>query len=650
MPTAGRFVLHSQVEPPLPAGDYVLHGEQQVAGGPVAPYDGHLRLASPRYAMPADQILSTFPPANAQGAFSSRLPQVVLRRRTLPWERPAGPGAAAVTPWLALVVVAEGEGQLSGETPVGQCVTPGVTLTGPNDVATGVYLAVTRTVVNAVFPTSQDLPLLAHVREVDIDDTELALGDDDGWLAVVLANRLPQPGKRYLACLLNLEGQLGVLPAPTLPAARFDGTLVVQDFRALAPDLDPDRYLMNRAAGTATAGLATPGAAAPAGTTGRRAPAVGGWETAPQTVERLAVSAAAEDAYRVVRDGMTIGFRVPIEAVAAEPTYRFPVLAHWSFTCSEAGDFESLMRHLDVGLLGTLPRPPVRPPGAPPAPAPPRPAPEVVETGHVGLAHLTRRGEATMAWFRGPLAPQLVERQQPGADGRLPVAHASDQVRRIVPDGREDLTYAAAFEIGRLLALAQPSVVAALLRWRQEQFGAERARKLAETIAAGLPVLGDVLAGRPPIAVIGPLVAGRILLAAAADPVAVLGPSRPPADPGRPLAFVGVDVDGVVAKGLGLDLDALREAAGRVGIAGALGATAVPIAPVDPGEPLMAGPDADHLRRTLAETAARIAADAVPPTPTPVGDAGVAPRPRPAADDPLDRLLRSIPGYQEEQP
>jgi hypothetical protein len=29
------------------------------------------------------------------------------------------------------------------------------------------------------------------VREVDVNDTELANGDDDGWLAVVLANRLP---------------------------------------------------------------------------------------------------------------------------------------------------------------------------------------------------------------------------------------------------------------------------------------------------------------------------------------------------------------------------------------------------------------------------------------------------------------------------
>ena len=116
MPTPGHFVLHSRAEPPLAAGDYVLRGTQQVAGGPTAPYEGHARITSPRYRMPTDQILSTFPPANAEGAFESRLPQIVLRRRTLPWERVLSDSHREI-PWMALVVIAEGEGQLSGEVP-----------------------------------------------------------------------------------------------------------------------------------------------------------------------------------------------------------------------------------------------------------------------------------------------------------------------------------------------------------------------------------------------------------------------------------------------------------------------------------------------------------------------------------------------------
>ena len=57
-----------------------------------------------------------------------------------------------------------------------------------------------------MFPTKDELPLLSHVRRVDLNDTELALGDDDGWMAVVLSNRLPQPGVRYQACLISLGG------------------------------------------------------------------------------------------------------------------------------------------------------------------------------------------------------------------------------------------------------------------------------------------------------------------------------------------------------------------------------------------------------------------------------------------------------------
>ena len=98
MPTPGHFVLHSRAVPPLTAGDYMLTRTQQVGRrARRTPYEGHLRVTSPRYRMPPDQILSTFPPANAEGAFEARLPQIVLKRRTLPWER-AGDAPSARRP------------------------------------------------------------------------------------------------------------------------------------------------------------------------------------------------------------------------------------------------------------------------------------------------------------------------------------------------------------------------------------------------------------------------------------------------------------------------------------------------------------------------------------------------------------------------
>ena len=202
-------------------------------------------MTAPRYQLPPDQVLSTFPPAGTQGSYGSRLPQIVIKRRTLPWERgltlPDGHGGQVAvdekTPWLALVLIAEGEAELRLNQDVAQCVTKGVTLEGAPDVAKGNCLVVRQSVVEKILPSRKDVPMLAHAREVDIHDTELMMGDDDGFLAVVISNRLPVPGLdangrevpvKYLACLINLEGQFEHL-IPEAPPHRdtiqFHGVL-----------------------------------------------------------------------------------------------------------------------------------------------------------------------------------------------------------------------------------------------------------------------------------------------------------------------------------------------------------------------------------------------------------------------------------------
>ena len=61
----------------------------------------------------------------------------------------------------------------------------------------------------------------------------------------------------------------------------------------------------------------------------------------------------ATDGRVAVRKDMAIGFAAQFEAFVLERTYRFPVLAHWSFTATNEGDFQSLCQALDVGLIGT---------------------------------------------------------------------------------------------------------------------------------------------------------------------------------------------------------------------------------------------------------------------------------------------------------
>jgi len=582
MVAPGQFVLHSHVVPDLPAGSYTVTVNQQISApdATAETLDAHLRVTAPRFALPADQLLSTFPPNQGQGAFSTRLPQVVLKRRTLPWEREVMPGASLSPeiPWLALVVLADAECEFKGGVPVAQCVTTGVTLGGPSDTATGDCIVVTQDVVDQVFPTKAELPLLAHVRQVDMYDTELNMGDDDGWLAVVLSNRLPQPGVRYRVCLISLEGQYDKLPDSaevdegfgsiyvypgavanlgTLAYASggavdgsgsaisgiFSGSAAVTETSATETSGTGTGPALARAADIAQAPtIRLPGATVAAS---RSVTIADAW-SAPADSHALAVTQAAPVATTSHLIGDMHGVNMAVIAPFARQ-YTFPVLASWQFTCVGAGDFRSLMQRLDVGMLGTLPQPAPTPlPGQKPPPPPARPEPEVLDTGHIALAHTSRAGEADMVWYRGPLVPRPMDREQPGPDGVLPLLHSSDQARRVGPDGRENLALAAAFEIGRLLALADPSVVAALLAWRKDGF--DEARR---SVLIGLEPLLSQLGVTDIGSGFGARAGGSVLAGLGADGAARLAPGRPLTDPGRPITGIdGVDPVSLLATGL----------------------------------------------------------------------------------------------------
>jgi hypothetical protein len=505
MTQPGFFELYSSARPALPAGAYTASSSQDLVAA--TPHDGdqqiplddtafHLHIDAPRYAMPPEQILSTFPPAGSQGDWRERLPQIVLKRRTLPWERnptfnPQQPPETA-PPWLALVVLADGEGQLSTDVDPSQCVTGDVDLGDDADVPKGKYLEVTKDIVEKVFPCQDELDLLCHVRKVDLADTELALSDDDGYMAVVLANRLPQPAApkqgddeatplKYTAYLINLEHQIDkLLPTEPAPSPFFNAlqstALVNAEFVQPAPEATLDQIAMQLGPGASIARVQGVQGAPKA------APKVGGGEVVSyQAAKGLQSASSAWATGPVGKSAINAGdlkvagdYRLGLNdgiLQAFTPLYRFPVLVSWEFVCTGDGGFERLMNDLEVGLLGTL------------ADDQPPPIPEVAATGHLALSHRTRRGEPTRSWYRGPLTPQPTQRTMPAADGTLALAHTGDQLRRVVPDGREDISLAALFEIGRLLALNKPTLIAAMMQWRGELFGAARARELAEELS-----------------------------------------------------------------------------------------------------------------------------------------------------------------------
>ena len=410
-----------------------------------------------------------FPPPNGTGAFADRLPQIVLRRRTLPYERTMKPGdPQPAPPWLALVVLADGEGQLLTSQPLDASLPE----QDDKDAPVRDVLRVSERVVQAVFPALEDLPWLTHVREVDISDTEMALGDDDGWLAVVIANRLPVTGppdteggppapRHYTAFLVSLEGHEGDLPVAAKadpPQQVFTTSHVYSDAEIAAAVLVAEREqrspLQSSIGGVRVVPQAQDGAPAAAGqAAGEEPPAIIGglghqsaslagrafaaalpshpadaWSASPAPGNAAAASAKASTVSVSGVTGAGALKGLSINPVFYDPLARivnFTVLTHWSFTSQPEGDFAWLMQHLDVGMLGTPPKPP--PAGQTPPPPDPRPALRVTDTGHITLAATSRRGEQATVWYRGPFTARPVLRPAP-TDPNGVLAHTADQL------------------------------------------------------------------------------------------------------------------------------------------------------------------------------------------------------------------------------
>lgn len=140
---------------------------------------------------------------------------------------------------------------------------------------------------------------------------------------------------------------------------------------------------------------------------------------------------------------------------------RLVSLASWMFTARPArSSFRELMQKLDTGLLRA------------PLPATPSQSDDegkkivhaAVEQGYVPLSYDMRQGEHTAGWYRGPLLPVTVKR----VTNRAPLASAEAGLIYNPASGMFDVSYAVAWQIGRLLALADGQFAASLSSWRQE--------------------------------------------------------------------------------------------------------------------------------------------------------------------------------------
>ncbi len=186
---------------------------------------------------------------------------------------------------------------------------------------------------------------------------------------------------------------------------------------------------------------------------------------------RLPAPAARSTAHLVSVEGRydENGLIIP----KAAKKVRLVSLKSWTFHCLDPEkDFAGLVRNLDR-LPGTL-RLPIQPDST---------LERYFSQGYAPLPHATRAGNRTGSWYRGPLLPGEDKNLKEG--GPLPAPAADTLVRFYQDVGMFDVSYAAAWELGRLMALRDKGFSLALFDWKRQQVQAWKHRKMRAARAAG---------------------------------------------------------------------------------------------------------------------------------------------------------------------
>jgi len=503
-PPIGSMYLFDCVTPPLVDGSYridavtnVTYDSQQA---PLSSNSGYFDIEGPRFTLPATDVAAVYPPRNGHGGFDEFLPQIVLSRRTLPWERRLTSNPSAIgtptrdqwtpqpnpfpqvqnepqewgpAPWLALLLFQEGEYTLHQQVPLKSVVPSDVyqRLEVPDGIVCD-SIEVDAGLLQSVLPSLDELTLLAHVRQVNVDDKELNAASGDGLYAVLMSNRVPAPNAKFRACLVSLEERTDLVQAnpPAVADPLFFIGVVDVNVRAGQPGA------ASIARAEQPAGSVTQATSLDSGTPQQTLVNATGTTILATEADRNVVSAVG----RVASAGYSIFLR----------TQQLVLLHSWTFECTGVGTFRDYVQRINVSTMGT-----VEDPGHPP----------VIDTGHIPVTVMDRAGVQEDVWYRGPFVPMPLTRD--------PLTyHSADQCRRVTPEtGAEDISYAAAFECGRLLAAADPRLAQELMRWRREPYRQSVRVDSLAAIQAAIPLNEALDIHKPVVPVVAANAAGSIV-------------------------------------------------------------------------------------------------------------------------------------------
>lgn len=395
-----------------------------------------------RFALPQPEIHAVFPPAGSSGDYSHTLPHIALTSSTLPWERLAQPDNQK-TPWLALILIHEGEKLLR---------------TLPRDY-----------ILETLLRDAQDNEknqLWQHMLSdrigwlKDADDEALIVEPSDrksaqlsgefAGLETQVEAVLAQAENTKLISLDKLQqSSTGPIKWPgvdlEISQTDDDNVTVIDVPKKLLSELLPTaedlEYLAHVRQVTGDAE-----------------------STEPLSVvisNRLPKPDGLSTAYLVSLENRYANGKFDDQNATDDEYIRLVTLKSWSFACtSPEQNFAGLLKNLSKDTLRL------------PTQDNPEAAPYLAK-GYRAFPHYLRQGGKTFSWYHSPLLPG--ENPTSLHLSQLAIRNVDQLIAYNPNTGLFDISYAAAWQLGQLLALQDKQFATRLFNWKRAN-----AQKLAK--------------------------------------------------------------------------------------------------------------------------------------------------------------------------
>ncbi|MCL2923185.1 MAG: hypothetical protein MGF17_00755 [Trichodesmium sp. MAG_R04] len=431
------------------------------------------QVAGERFQLKPQDIHGVFPPNHNLGEHSNVLPHIILNRSTLPWERKAQSDDEN-TPWLALLVFDQEEVAPIATSPKEDPSTlpanadkvttkvvslseleadsdsspffPKLTLEKgqkPTDKVKVIdvpkkLLEQIMPTLEQIMPTAAELQFLTHVRQTE---------DDKGSVerAVIIANRLPKSGNQSVVHLVSVEDRFkdGTFNYKYKEAGTDQEKEVGPNDKIRLVTLKSweftcmERY---RVTDEAIEHL-------------NNMPLLKNNPTIKKITEG-SIHLSTEEFFSKKEFLTELKKAYSAEDKPPSPTANGKTIQELLLKAFGFGDFASILKKLDRNP-STLRLPDTGNDVAD----------QFLKMGYVPASHYFRKGDKAVSWYHGPLSPL----ENPPTELNLPLPpRASDHLLRYYQSiSMLDASYAAAWELGRLLALQDKSFSTGLYRWKR---------------------------------------------------------------------------------------------------------------------------------------------------------------------------------------